>query len=92
MSKALQELTKSPGFTWTSVEVVKIYASVYDAGVPSNAFYVMLDGIRFENVTNTNPLYGMTGYSVVRSQGARPVTKLANTNNFVEFRFALDVM
>jgi hypothetical protein len=91
-SSTLQGLVKSPGFTWASVEVVKIFVSVYKNGQPTPNFYVFLDGIRFENVDNRNPLYGLTGYSVVRNQEARPIVKLANTNNFVEFRFALDVM
>ncbi len=92
VSQKLQDLLKSPSFTWASVEVIKIYASVYKDGQASDDFYVFLDGLRFENVTNTNPLYGMTGYSVIRNQEAKPILKLANTNNFVEFRFALDVM
>jgi len=92
VSQKLQDLLKSSSFTWSSVEVVKIYASVYKNGTPSADYYVFLDGVRFENVTNTNPLYGLTGYSVIRNQEARPIVKLANTNNFVEFRFALDVM
>lgn len=92
VSSTLQGLLKSPGFTWASVEVVKLYASVYKDGIASDEFYVFLDGLRFENITNTNPLYGLTGYSVIRNQEAKPIPKLANTNNFVEFRFALDVM
>jgi len=92
VSQELQDLLKSPSYTWASVEVVKIYASVYKDGQASDDFYVFLDGLRFENITNTNPLYGMTGYSVIRNQEAKPILKLANTNNFVEFRFALDVM
>jgi hypothetical protein len=51
-----------------------------------------LDALRLENVTSENPLYGLTGYSTVRTQEARTVTKLANTTNFIEFRFAMDVI
>jgi hypothetical protein len=89
---ALKDLVKSPGFTWNSVNVVKIWASVLDSGGnPTDNYYVALDALRLENITSTNPLYGLTGYSVVRSQDALPIVKIANTANLVEFRFALDV-
>jgi hypothetical protein len=91
VNKKIEELFKSSGFTWNSVDVVKIYASVEDSGAPSNDFYVFLDALRLENVTSENPLYGLTGYSVVRTQESRTITKLGNTTNFVEFRFAMDV-
>jgi hypothetical protein len=47
--------------------------------------------LRLENITSTNSLYGLTGYSVIKSVGARPIIKSANTTNYIEFRFALDV-
>jgi hypothetical protein len=88
----LEQLVKSPAFTWNTVNVVKIWASVEDSsGNPDPKFYVALDAIRLENVTTVNPLYGMSGYSVVRSPNLRPIVKVANTANLVEFRFALDV-
>jgi hypothetical protein len=91
VSKKIEELFKSSGFTWNSVDVIKIYASVVDSGVPSSDFYVFLDALRLENTTSENPLYGLTGYSTVRTQESRTITKLANTSNFIEFRFAMDV-
>lgn len=91
VTKKLEELFKSSGFTWNAVDVVKIYASVIDGGAPSSNFYVFLDALRLENTTSENPLYGLAGYSVVRTQESRTITKLANTTNFVEFRFAMDV-
>jgi hypothetical protein len=92
VSKKIEDLFKSAGFTWNSVDVVKIYASVVDGGSVSSEFYVFLDALRLENTTSENPLYGLTGYSTVRTQEARTITKLANTTNFVEFRFAMDVV
>jgi hypothetical protein len=58
---------------------------------PSSKFYVAVDALRLENVSSDNPLYGLTGYSVVQVNGARPIVKSANTANLVEFRFAMDV-
>jgi hypothetical protein len=91
-TKTLEQLAKSPSFTWNSVNVIKIWASVEDSsGDPDSRFYVVLDALRLENVTTKNPLYGMSGYSVVRSANELPIVKVANTANLVEFRFALDV-
>jgi hypothetical protein len=90
--KPLKDLVKSTGFTWNSVTVVKVWASVLNSsGNPTNNYYVALDALRLENTTSVNPLYGLTGYSVVKSQEALPIVKVPNTTNLVEFRFALDV-
>lgn len=91
VTKQLQELVKSTGFTWASVDVVKIYASIIDGGSPSEDFYVCLDAIRFENTSTTNSLYGLTGYSVIKNTNAATIIKIANTTNYLEFRFAMDV-
>jgi hypothetical protein len=91
-TRSLEQLVKSPSFTWNSVNVVKIWASVENsAGNPDPKFYVALDALRLENITTVNPLYGMSGYSVVRTSNLRPIVKVANTANLVEFRFAIDV-
>lgn len=89
--KALKDLNKTDNFDWREVAVAKIYACVTEAGSPSDLFYVCLDGLRLENITSTNSLYGLTGYSVIKSLGSKPIIKSANTTNYIEFRFALDV-
>jgi len=33
----------------------------------------------------------MTGYSVIKNKDAATIVKSANTTNYIEFRFALDV-
>lgn len=92
---SLESLTKSPGFTWSNVNVVKIYASVYENSeygpLLSPNFYVALDGLRFENLTSDSPLYGLTGYSVLRNDSQRTIVKESNSSNLLEFRFGLDV-
>jgi hypothetical protein len=90
-TKALKDLNRTDNFDWREVSVAKIYACVTEAGLPSDLFYVCLDGLRLENITSTNSLYGLTGYSVIKSVGAKPIIKSANTTNYIEFRFALDV-
>ena len=91
VTKELQELFKTSNFTWSSVRVVKVSASVIDGGQPSSNFYVCLDALRLENVSTINPLYGLTGYSVIKNSNALPIIKAPNTENYIEFRFAMDV-
>ncbi len=91
VSKDIKDLYKSAGFTWNTVDVIKVYASVIKNGTPSEDFYVFLDALRLDNKSTVNPLYGLTGYSVIRNTDAKTVTKLSNTTNFIEFRFAIGV-
>lgn len=87
----LKDLVTSQNFDWSSVQVVTITASVIVDGEPSDQFYVCLDGVRFENVTSISPVYGLSGYSVVKNEDALPIVKSANTSNLVEFRFSVDL-
>lgn len=91
-TKQLQELNKTIGFSWDSVTIVKVYCSIlFGTGLePSQNYWVALDGIRLENITTINPLYGLTGYSVIKNDDGKTVSKKSNTSNFVEFRFAFN--
>ncbi len=91
VSKQLQELYTSANFTWDAVTVVKIYACVIDGGVPSGDYYVALDAMRLENIAIINPLYGLTGYSVIKTDEAETIIKSPNTSNYIEFRFSIGV-
>jgi hypothetical protein len=91
VTKQLQQLYRTSGFDWNDVSVVKIYACVIDGVNPSGNYYVALDALKLENVTTVNPLYGLTGYSVIQTSGAATVVKSPNTNNYVEFRFSVDL-
>jgi len=91
ISKQLQELYKSENFAWSDINTVRIYSSVIKDSAPTSDFYVCLDGLRLENTTSTNSVYGLTGYSVIRSTDAKTIIKSANTTNYIEFRFSLDV-
>ena len=90
-TKQLQELYKSTGFTWSQVDVVKIFTCVTDNSAVSENFYVCLDGIRLENNSSANPLYGMTGYSVIKNDTSATIIKSPNTSNYIEFRFSIGV-
>lgn len=92
ITKQLQELVKSTGFAWSQMNIAKVYVCISDSsGNPSNQYYLNMDALRLENVTTVNPLYGMTGYSIIKNQDAKTLVKVSNTTNFVEFRFAVGV-
>jgi hypothetical protein len=100
VTKQLQELETSGDFSWSQVRVVRVYAqALVDQGTegspdlqPSDQFYIGMDAIRLENVSTENPLYGLTGYAVVQTLDGLPVVKEANTTNYVEFRYQMDVV
>jgi hypothetical protein len=94
VSKQLQQLQKSSEFSWSEVNSARVYVSVIKDGstAPTSDFYVCLDGLRLENVTSNNSVYGLTGYSVIKTPEAKTIIKSANTTNYIEFRFGLDVV
>jgi hypothetical protein len=91
VSKKLEELDKSAEFSWQGASVVKVYASAIDGGSPSSDYYVVLDAMRIENLNSISPVYGLTGYTVTKTDNGLPITKSPNTANLVEFRFSMDV-
>jgi hypothetical protein len=91
ITKQLQELYQTQGFTWNAVTVVKIYASAIVSGTPSEDYYIALDALRLENIATTNPIYGLTGYSVIKTTDASTIVKSPNTSNYIEFRFSIGV-
>jgi len=91
----ISDLITTPDFSSQQIRVARVFSSVvYTTGgqqMASPIHYVELEGIRLENDTTVNPVYGMVGYSVVRTSDGQPLYKFQNTNNYVEFRFNLDV-
>ena len=87
----LEDLYVTNGFTWDAVTVVKIYTSIQVADVPTADYYIAYDALRLENISTINPLYGMTGYSVVKNADAETIIKNPNTSNYIEFRFTVGV-
>lgn len=95
----LHALSYSPDFSWTDVRVVRISAHCTDAvsppGLLSEDFFVFLDGIRFENLSSNNPLYGMTAYSIVRDNSVSVPAAIVSSvgePGYVEFRLNLEVL
>lgn len=94
-TQPISNMETSENFSWSDVSVIKIYATVFESvggnEIVSNNFYIGFDAMRLENITSANPLYGMTGYSVLQSDNASTLLKEPNSSNLVEFRFGLDV-
>ena len=88
----LQDLYYSSGFSWAIVNTVKVYVCVTDNSIASSDFYVALDALRFENLTTSNPLYGLVGYSVIKNNDSSTIIKSSNTSNYIEFKFSMDVL
>jgi hypothetical protein len=57
---------------------------------PTSNYLIAMDGIRLDNISTPSSLYGLTAYSPIVNLG-RPITKLSNSSNIVEFRFAMSV-
>lgn len=97
MSQALGNLETTSGFSWSGVSVINVYVSAYETNgtaidtASTSAFMVALDGLRIENAVSNNPLYGMIGYTQMKTLNAEPVIKKQNSTSYAEFRFALDV-
>jgi hypothetical protein len=95
LSQTLGEMTitnSGSGFKWRNVNTIKVYVSVFDGGSLSTNHYVSLDAIRMENVSSPNPLYGLTGYTVIENTSSQTFVKENNTQALVEFRFSMDVV
>lgn len=91
----ISDLITTPDFTATQIRVARVssYVVINDGGslYGSPNHFIALDGLRLDNVSTENPLYKMVGYSPIQNSSAYPVIKFDNTNNYVEFRFALGV-
>ena len=80
-------------FTYDKVNGNVTYTSATGtADGPSANYFVGLDALKIENVSTINPIYGLTGYTTIRTENGLPIVKNANSTNLVEFRFGLDVL
>jgi hypothetical protein len=59
--------------------------------IASKEYFIALDALRLDNVSTANPLYGLTGYSIIQNIDELAIVKSPNTNNYIEYRFILDV-
>lgn len=76
-------------FSAPQIRLCRIFVAITKSGAPSTNHYIALDGFRIDN-TSENPVHKLSGYSLIKKDG-KPITKLANTNNYIDFRFGLGV-
>jgi hypothetical protein len=91
--KTITEIPSALSFSFEA-EGTTIYQEITPSGnveSGSSAFYIALDGLRIDNVSTINPLYGLVGYSIIQNEDRRPIIKAPNSTNFIEYRFIMDV-
>jgi len=89
----ISDLITSTGFSAPTIRVCRIFTQITSSSLtPSTDHYLAFDAFRIENVTTTNPLYKLSGYSVVRNSTGYPIVKNKNTNNYIDFRFNLGIV
>lgn len=92
ITRTISQFNVDDTFSWANINLVRLYACALDSGDnPLDTYYIAFDGLRLENISLDNPLYGLVGYNIIRSDFAYPVLKAQNTNNFVEYRFGIGV-
>lgn len=92
VTKNLSEFKIDDTFSWANINLTRLYACALDSSDNQlDDYYIAFDGMRLENVSSENPLYGLIGYNIIRSDSAFPVEKAQNTNNYVEYRFGIGV-
>ena len=104
IEKELGDLVDTQSFSWEQVRWVEIsiaFDEEIDGRDDPADWYVCLDAMRFDNVSTQNPLYVMSGYSIVPTSDVldddgnvvgteeAPIVKKANSNSYAEFRFGI---
>lgn len=87
----ISNLITSEDFTAGEISICRIFCSIVKNSTPSSNFYTCLDGFRLDNISTLNPLYKMVAYSIVKNDGL-PITKIQNSNNYIEFRLSMDTI
>lgn len=79
----------SSDFSSSEIRVCRIFVDITEQSEEDGSHYIAFDGFRIDNTTE-NPIYKLSGYSIIKNDGY-PITKSANTNNYIDFRFSLGV-
>jgi hypothetical protein len=90
------QVTAINGFTFSFDTVITTTAETGSSekgvvDVVDKNYYIALDALRVDNVSTENPLYGLVGYSIIQNIDEEAIIKAPNTNNYIEYRFILDV-
>lgn len=91
ISKKISQFTVDSGFSWGSINLIRLYASVLNGGVTTNSYFIAFDGIRLDNLTTQSPIFGLVGHNVLKSSDSLPAIKQENTTSYIEYRFNIGV-
>jgi hypothetical protein len=91
-TKSLSDFTTtSSAFSWSNVNAIRIYSCVIDNNEPDN-YYILFDGLKFENISTPNPLYSLVAAEYLKTPDSYPVLKKENSTSYIEYRFGLGVI
>jgi hypothetical protein len=90
ITRSLSDFTISSSFSWSDIDLVRIYASVEDSVDPTK-FKIIFDGMRLENISTVNPLYSLIGAEYIQTDNSYPILKEENSTSYIEYRFGLGV-
>lgn len=80
-------------FNWSRINSINIYVQTLNSSGTYDNSYVILDGIRIDNESTTNPLYGMVAYSRLKNNvsNALPIEKIENSQGYIEYRLGVSI-
>ena len=90
---------KDANFDSANIQEARVYVNITDTASSSTAYWIGLDGLRLENLSDISPLYALSAYTTLKNSSyatntyeyASPAIKALNTSGLVEFKFTLDV-
>lgn len=85
----ISDFTAEPSFSWNNINTIRVYCSV-DDNTPEN-YFISLDGLKIDNVSTINPLYGLVAAEYLQTLDQYPVLKRENSISYIEYRFSLGV-
>jgi len=92
VTKSLSDfVASSSSFSWSNVGAIRIYSCAIDNTEPEK-YYIVFDGIKFENISTPNPLYSLVAAEYLKTPDEYPVLKRENSTSYIEYRFGLGVL
>jgi hypothetical protein len=94
ISKQLKDFVVDENFSWARIGEIRVYPQTLDSFGNSTQDYVILDGIRLDNINTENPLYGMIAYSRLKNgyENGIPVEKIENSQGYIEYRIGINIV
>lgn len=88
----LSTFSLTSGFSWSNINLIRFYVSMFTAGNQIDTHFLCIDSMRLENLSTSNPIYGMVSYLILETENAVPIIKRENTANYAEYRLGISVI